>query len=182
MHLLCDVDERRRAPEAPKETVKVALPLLVDGGACTAAWVWQHFPMTSPTTTVRPGALRLFVPLTAVLVLLVLVQAVLAGRYTAGLGQINLHGYIGNASFVVGFILAVDAVIAKVPKRELIVSGVVLLLLFVLTGLGYAGRSSAESASIHLPLGVVTFALVLLQHVWAIGLSRQLRGGSGSSS
>ncbi len=144
--------------------------------------MWQALPMTSPSSSVRPGAVRLFVPLTAVLVLLVLAQAVLAGRYTAGLGQINVHGYIGNASFVVGFIIAVVALIARVPKRELIVSGIVLLLLFVLTGLGYAGRNSAESASIHLPLGVLTFALVLLQHVWAIGLSRQLRGGSGSSS
>jgi hypothetical protein len=136
----------------------------------------QHHPMTATTSPPKPStALRVYTVGTALLVLSVLVQAVLAGRYTAGLGDILTHGHVGNLSFVLGFVLAVLAVVARVPRRQLILAGVVLLMLFVQTGLGYVGRTNAEVAASHVPLGVVTFALVILQHVGAIGLSKAAR-------
>jgi len=130
----------------------------------------------------KSPVLTAFVAATAILALLVAVQALLAGRSIAGLGEIAAHGHVGNASFVVGIITLVLALLARIPKRQLTLGAIVLLLLFVQTGLGYAGRDSAEAASWHVFLGVMTFAAVLLQHVGAIGLSRQARGGSGSSS
>lgn len=136
----------------------------------------QHLVMTATTSTSSPStALRIYTVGTALLVLSVLIQAVLAGRYTAGLGQILTHGHVGNVSFVLGLVLAVLAVVAKVPRRQLILAAVVLLLLFTQTGMGYAGRTNAEIASLHVPLGVVTFAVVILQHVGAIGLSKAAR-------
>lgn len=132
--------------------------------------------VTSPT---RPGLVRAYVIATAILTLLVLVQAVLAGRGIAGLSDFLTHGYVGNASFVVGFAAALLAVVAKMPQRQVILAGIVLLMLFTQTGLGYVARDSAEAASWHVPLGIVTFSLVVLQHVGALAVSR---GGRGSSS
>jgi hypothetical protein len=126
--------------------------------------------------------LTAFVAATAILALLVAVQALLAGRWIAGLGEIATHGHVGNASFVVGIVTMVLALLARIPRRQLWLSAIVLVLLFVQTGLGYVGRNSSEAVSWHVFLGVLTFSAVVLQHVGAIGLSRQARGGSGSSS
>jgi hypothetical protein len=113
------------------------------------------------------------------LALLVLVQAVYAGRYTAGLGSILTHGHVGNASFVVGLVAAVLAVVARVPRDHILLAGVVLLLLFTQTGMGYMARTMPEVGAWHVPLGVLTFALVVLQLAGAL---RLVRGGRGSSS
>jgi hypothetical protein len=133
----------------------------------------------SARTTNKPGLVRAYVIATAILTLLVLVQAVLAGRYIAGLGDILTHGQVGNASFVMGFIAAVLALVSNMPRRQLILAGVVLLMLFTQTGLGYVARTNVEAAAWHVPLGIITFSLVVLQHVGAISVSK---GGRGSSS
>ena len=147
--------------------------------------VGQHLAMASPSHAApltKSPLLTAYVAGTAILALLVAVQALLAGRWIAGLGEIAIHGHVGNASFVVGILLLVLALLARLPKRQLWLAAIVLLLLFVQTGLGYVGRNSAEAASWHVFLGVMTFAAVVVQHVGAIALSRQARGGSGSSS
>jgi hypothetical protein len=152
------------------------------GSGPTGVWWGTIVVMTttaSATTTSRPGLVRAYVIATAILTLLVLVQAVLAGRGIAGLGDFLTHGYVGNASFVVGFAAALLAVVSRMPQRQVILAGIVLLLLFTQTGLGYVGRDSAEAAAWHVPLGIVTFSLVVLQHVGAISVSK---GGRGSSS
>ena len=149
----------------------------------------QHLAMASPTQTApmtKSPLLTAYVAGTAILALLVALQAFLAGRSISGLGGIEVHGHVGNASFVVGIVLLVLALVAKLPRRQLWLAAIVLLLLFVQTGLGYAGSSrldgNPELRSWHVFLGVMTFAAVVLQHVGAIALSRQARGGSGSSS
>ena len=131
------------------------------------------------TSTSRPGLVRAYVIATAILTLLVLIQAILAGRGIAGLGNFLTHGYVGNASFVAGFVAALLAVASKMPQRQVVLAGIVLLLLFTQTGLGYVARDSVEAAAWHVPLGIVTFSLVVLQHVGAISVSK---GGKGSSS
>lgn len=138
-------------------------------------------PSHSAPRTTSP-LLTAYVAATAILALLVAIQAFLAGRSIAGLGSIATHGHVGNASFVVGIVTLVLALLARTPRRQMILSGIVLALLFIQTGLGYIARNSAEVASWHVFLGVMTFAAVVLLHVGAIGLSRQARGGSGSSS
>jgi len=150
----------------------------------TTAPVGQHLGMAAPSRpapTTSP-TLTAYVAGTAILALLVAIQALLAGRWIAGLGQIEIHGHVGNASFVVGIVLLVLALVARLPRRQLWLAAIVLVLLFTQTGLGYVGRNNAEAASWHVFLGVMTFAAVVLQHVGAIALSRQARGGSGSSS
>jgi hypothetical protein len=150
----------------------------------TGLSVGQHLGMTAPSRSAptKSPTLTAYVAATAILALLVAVQALLAGRSIAGLGQIDIHGYVGNASFVVGIVLLVLALVARLPKRQLWLAAIVLILLFSQTGLGYVGRDSAEAVSWHVFFGVITFAAVVLQHVGAIALSRQARGGSGSSS
>lgn len=132
----------------------------------------------APTTS-RPGFVRAYVIATAILTVLVVIQAVLAGRGIAGLGDFLTHGHVGNASFVVGFAAALLAAVAKIPQRQVILAGIVLLMLFTQTGLGYVARESAEATAWHVPLGVITFSLVVLQFAGAISVSR---GGRGSSS
>lgn len=147
--------------------------------------VGQHEDMASSASAApvtRSPVLTAFVAATAVLALLVAVQALLAGRSIAGLGAIATHGHVGNASFVVGIVTLVLALLARIPKRQLWLGVIVLVLLFVQTGLGYIGRNNAEVAAWHVFLGVMTFAAVVLQHVGAIGLSRQARSASGSST
>ena len=141
-------------------------------------------PSHAPPTTTSP-LLTAYVAGTAVLALLVAIQAFLAGRSISGLGDIEIHGHVGNASFAVGVVLVVLALVARVPRRQLWMAIIVLVLLVTQTGLGHAGSrpgADPELASWHVFLGVMTFAAVVLQHVGAIGLSRQARGGSGSSS
>jgi hypothetical protein len=146
------------------------------------AWWGTIVDMTTnakaPTTS-RPGLVRAYVIATAILTVLVVIQAVLAGRGIAGLGDFLTHGQVGNASFVVGFAAALLAVAAKMPQRQVILAGIVLLMLFTQTGLGYVARESVEATAWHVPLGVITFSLVVLQFVAAISVSK---GGRGSSS
>jgi hypothetical protein len=97
--------------------------------------------------------------LTGIVVVLVLVQAVLAGQFLIGETTISLHGTIANASFAVGLLAAVLALLARLPRWLVVLSLALLAALFVQVGLGYAGRTSLEAKSWHIPLGVTTFGL-----------------------
>lgn len=136
-------------------------------------------PRHQASTTSPSVAARAYVIGAVVLAVLVFIQAVLAGRYTSGLGTIVSHGHVGNASFVVGLAVALLAFAARVGGTKLTLAAVVLLLLFTQTGMGYMARTMPEAGAWHVPLGVLTFALVLLQ---AVGAAPIWRGGSGSSS
>jgi hypothetical protein len=115
----------------------------------------------------------------SLLVLTVFVQAVLAGQglFTSE-SSLKQHGYVGNASFVLGLVAALAAAAARLPRGLLGLSGLVLLMLFTQTGLGYVGRDVPAAAAWHVPLGVLTFSLVVLQAVAAV----LAVGGKGSSS
>jgi hypothetical protein len=128
----------------------------------------------------RPGMLRLHGILVGVTTLGVFVQAVLAGR-----GQfidhtfIDIHGYVANAIFLLVIAQAAVALLAGVRGRfRLLLLGLNLLLLvlvFAQVGLGYAGRTSHTAASLHLPLGVLLFGLL----VTAMALVSRIRRESG---
>lgn len=136
--------------------------------------------MTAPTAPGAPPSARparwglrvAYVACTAVLVLLVLVQAAMAGRWVAGMDDIALHGYVGNASFTVGLVGAVLAAVARVPRWQLALAAVVLAALFAQTGLGYVGRESDAAVSLHVPLGVAIFGLATVQLAAAVPLVR----------
>lgn len=143
----------------------------------------QSQPMPSPSRPASPTppslATQAYVIGTVALAVLVFIQAALAGRYTAGLGPIVSHGHVGNASFVVGLAIALLAFASRVGRTKLALSAVVLLLLFTQTGMGYMARTMPEVGAWHVPLGALTFALVVVQAVGAVSV---WRGGSGSSS
>lgn len=97
----------------------------------------------------------------ALLVVLVLIQAMMAGQGLFGSSTFAVHGYIGNASFTIGFVAAVLALLAKAGRGFMTASAVLLVALFAQTGLGYVGRENLSAAQIHIPLGVATFGLAI---------------------
>jgi hypothetical protein len=116
------------------------------------------------STATRPGLIRWLRYSAPLLTLLVLIQAIFAGR---GLyinhDSIDLHGQIGNATFLVALIQTalVFAIGLRGQTRTWLLGGSVVLLLLIVAqlGLGYGGRDSTTAASLHVPNGVLIFGL-----------------------
>jgi hypothetical protein len=112
----------------------------------------------------RPELIRWLRYSAPLLTLLVLIQAIFAGR---GLyinhDSIDLHGQIGNATFLVALIQTalVFAIGLRGQMRTWLLGGNALLLLLIVAqlGLGYGGRDSTTAASLHVPNGVLIFGL-----------------------
>ena len=96
------------------------------------------------------------------LVVLVPVQAVIAGQALFGGWAIDLHGWLGNGSFALGLVLVVLALRSGVGKAGTLVAVTLVVAMFVQTGLGYAGRTALGAASWHVPLGVAIFGLAVV--------------------
>ncbi len=96
-----------------------------------------------------------------VLAALVLAQAVVAGQALFGDWSIRVHGFMGNASFLLGLVLVVVAVVGRADRTRLLLTVVLVVALFAQTGLGYVGRETAEAAAWHVPLGVTIFGLAV---------------------
>lgn len=117
---------------------------------------------TTPAT--RPGiltALRIVAPLIA---LLVFIQAIFAGQgLFIDTDQINVHGVIGNITFLFVLAQAALAWFAGFRGRDrgaLIGMSLVLLVLVIAQiGLGYSGRDGGTPAALHVPNGVAIMAL-----------------------
>jgi hypothetical protein len=123
-------------------------------------------PDSNGPRTERSGlvsAYRVAASLTAVLVL---VQAILAGR---GLFRdadlIDVHGYVGNAVFLLVVVQGGLAVALRGPAGRsgvfLALNGALIALTVAQIGLGYAGRESGEAAAWHVPNGVLIFGLAV---------------------
>ena len=134
-----------------------------------------HHPTAAAT---RPGALRALHIVAGLLVLLALNQAFLAGR-----GQfvnrdfLAVHGVLGELIFlmvVVHLVLVLTAGVHGALHRSLLGINLLLLVLVPLQlGLGYAGTTSGEAAAWHLPNGVLIFGL-MVTNLWMV---RQVRRG-----
>ena len=102
--------------------------------------------------------------LTVITGALVLLQAVLAGR---GLffdyDLIEVHGYVGNATFIAAMLLVVGAWLGRqrgsMGMAELALSLGLLVLTVAQIGLGYGGREDQLSASLHIPNGILVTGL-----------------------
>ena len=106
-----------------------------------------------------------------ILSLLILVQALLAGQgWFIDPGLIRIHGWVGNATFVVALVLAGLAVATRRIRTsvDLGLAVVLLVLLIAQIGLGYSGRESAGAASWHVPNGVLVFGLSVVIFMRAI--------------
>jgi len=99
----------------------------------------------------------------ALLVVLVAVQAVIAGQHVFGDWGIEAHAAIGNATFSVAILVAAVAFF-RLDSRSLSVVGVVMIvLLSAQIGLGYSARDSEGAAALHIPLGVAAFGALTYQ-------------------
>ena len=75
--------------------------------------------MTATTVqTPRARLLKVYAVLANVLALLVLLQAVIAGQATFGNCEIEVHGWMGNGSFLLGLILVGLALTAAGGTRH----------------------------------------------------------------
>lgn len=112
----------------------------------------------------RPNLAPYFTWIALLTVVLVLVQAFLAGRgLWLDTDLIDLHGMLANAIFLVvvaQLVLAVAIGVRGAPGQRLLASNAVLVLLVLMqTGLGYSGRTDMEARAWHIPLGVLIFGL-----------------------
>ncbi len=114
----------------------------------------------------RPGlvqGLRVVAPL---ITLLVLVQAVFAGRgLFIDADNFDIHGVIGNITFLLVVIQAALVFFAGFRGRTratlLGTSLLLVILMVVQLGLGYSGQDGGQPAVWHVPNGVLIFGLTV---------------------
>lgn len=110
---------------------------------------------------------------------LILAQAVLAGQWMFAGGRIDVHGWLGNGTFVVAIGLVGLAFLGRrggaLGGADLALSGLLLLLVVAQLGLGYAGREVAAAASWHVPNGVLLTGITAA----ILALAFAPRGGAG---
>jgi hypothetical protein len=93
----------------------------------------------------------------------VLVQAVMAGRSERlfGTWSIVAHGILGNVTFLLAVTGLALALLGKPGRPAVLVAGLLVLLLSIQIGMGYAGRTSLGAAAWHIPNGVAIFGLAV---------------------
>lgn len=109
--------------------------------------------------------LRAHRTLAAVVAVLILVMAAIAGRSLFGSWDIEVHGWVGNGVFVLAVVNLALAIWRRATAPELTVAALVAVLTFGQVGLGYVGREQLEAAAWHIPNGVLLMALSTYQ--WA---------------
>ncbi len=115
-------------------------------------------------TSARPGAYTWLRITSLLTLLLVLIQAVFAGRgLWFGGNAIDIHGGIANLTGLVVLAQLVLVFVAGLNGRDkmpMVVTNIILfILVFVQFGLGYGGRDNATAASLHVPNGVLIFGV-----------------------
>ncbi len=122
-------------------------------------------PVSAPQSTLvkRPELLSPLVMLSWANAIVVLLMALLGGRFFVEPTVIDVHGYIGNVFFIMAVAQAGLLIMAGISGQMgkvltgLAVVGV--LLVVAQLGLGYSGRESATAMSFHIPNGVLIFGL-----------------------
>ena len=127
-----------------------------------------------PTTATRDGAgsppsaegrrsslAGLYVLGSWLLAVSVLIQSVIAGQATFGSWAIEVHGWLGNVSFLLAVVLLATALAAKARRARVIIAAGLVVAMAAQTGLGYAGRSELQAAAVHIPLGVAIFGMAI---------------------
>ncbi len=119
---------------------------------------------TSPVPD-RPALLNAFRGVAGLLLLLVLFQALMAGRSEVLFGDwsIEAHGIVGNVSFLLAVGGLVLGIITRAPRGVVAVAAAIVVLMVVQIVLGYSGRDSQEAAAWHVPTGVAIFGLTVYQ-------------------
>ena len=110
-------------------------------------------------------------PLAIIVIAVVLVQAVMAGRSNRLVGNwdIGVHGTLGNVGFAAAVALLAVVAVRRLGRQSLIAAVALVVVLTAQLGLGYAGRESIDAAAWHIPNGVLAFGLA----VWNLTLAIQ---------
>lgn len=117
-------------------------------------------PISANANAARSGRLGVV----GVMGLLILVQAVLAGRHVIlGDQVIVTHGHIGNAVFVLTLVNLVLAIRARGTGLDFGLAVSLVVLTFAQIGLGYVGRDTLDAAVWHVPNGVLLMGLSAFQ-------------------
>ncbi|HZQ34356.1 MAG TPA: hypothetical protein VFD32_00370 [Dehalococcoidia bacterium] len=131
-------------------------------------------PGTAIATRGRGAALR--TGLAALILLLVLLQALLAGEWLAGKKTIDAHAANGMLVLLLAIVqsaLVAGTVRTAVRRAALIGSTLLVLLVVVQLALGYGGFDSANQArALHLPNGLLIFGVA----TWNLVLARRASG------
>lgn len=103
------------------------------------------------------------------IVVLVLVQAVIAGRSNRLFGSWNIevHGVLGNVVLLAALGEAALVVFGRSGRAAAVTVGLLVVAVVAQIGLGYTGRDSVGAAAWHIPLGVAVFGLA----VWNLALA-----------
>lgn len=130
----------------------------------------------------RPNLAPIFRWLTVVTAVLVLVQALLAGRglWLGNRNLIDYHEILANVLFLlavgqVALVLAIG-VPGALGKRLLVLNAALAFAMIAQTGLGYVGRENMEARAWHFPLGVLIFGLtaVIVTMAWQVNDEREV--------
>ncbi len=103
--------------------------------------------------------------LALLIAVLIFAQAVLAGRFLfVDRDTVDIHEAIANALSVLVIVHLALVVVTRTKwsQRVPVLTALLAILVIVQTGLGYAGRDSADLLAIHVPVGVLTFGVAFL--------------------
>ena len=103
--------------------------------------------------------------LALLIMILILVQAALAGRFLfVDHDAVDIHQAVANglSALVIVHVALVLVTRTKWSRRVPVLTALLAILVIVQTGLGYAGRDSADVLAIHVPVGVLTFGVASL--------------------
>ena len=131
-------------------------------------------PTASSPVASRARLLNGFRALAALLALLVLVQAWMAGHSNRLFGDLDIvaHGIVGNVSYLIAVGALVLTIVARANKATVGVAAAIVVLMTIQIGLGYSGRDSVDAAAWHVPNGVAIFGLAIYQVSQARALAR----------
>lgn len=111
----------------------------------------------------RPDYRTALIGLAAANVVIILIMAILGGRFFISPTIIEIHGYIGNFVFLLVVGQAGLVFMSKLggPLGKVVLGLSILTVLLVVgqIGLGYSGRESATALSLHIPNGVLVFGV-----------------------
>ena len=103
--------------------------------------------------------------LALLIMVLIFAQAALAGRILfVDHDAVDIHQAVANGLSVLVIVHVALALITRTrwSRRVPVLTALLAILVIIQTGLGYAGRESADVLAIHVPVGVLTFGVASL--------------------
>ena len=103
--------------------------------------------------------------LALLIMVLIFAQAALAGRFLfVDHDAVDIHQAVANGLSVLVIVHVALALITRTRWSRPVpaLTALLAILVIIQTGLGYAGRESADVLAIHVPVGVLTFGVASL--------------------